>query len=62
LDEPGAIERANRTGGTVKDMITRYLDEMEKVRPPGKTTKATLNAIAGTDFGKPADSDLNSQQ
>ena len=25
LDEPGAIERANRTGVTVKDMITRYL-------------------------------------
>ncbi|MNV08396.1 Phage integrase family protein [compost metagenome] len=62
LDEPGAIERANRTGGTVSDMITRYLDEMEKVRPLGKTKKATLNAIAETDFGKLVDSDLNSQQ
>jgi hypothetical protein len=62
LDEPGAIERANRKGVTVSDMITRYLDEMEKARPLGKTKKATLNAISETDFGKLVDSDLNSQQ
>ena len=62
LDEPGAIERANRKGVTVGDMITRYLDEMEKARPLGKTKKATLNAISETDFGKLIDSDVNSQQ
>lgn len=62
LDEPGAIERANRKGVTVKDMITRYLDEMEKARPLGKTKRATLNAIAETDFGQLVDSDVNSQQ
>ncbi|NWD50788.1 tyrosine-type recombinase/integrase [Pseudomonas gingeri] len=62
LDEPGAIERANRKGVTIKDMITRYLDEMEKARPLGKTKRATLNAIAETDFGQLVDSDVNSQQ
>ncbi len=62
LDEPGAIERANRAGITVSDMISRYLDEMEKARPLGKTKRATLNAISETDFGKLLDSELNSQQ
>ena len=62
LDEPGAIERANRKGVTVKDMITRYLDEMEKARPLGKTKRATLNAIAETDFGGLVDTDVSSQQ
>ena len=37
LDQPGAIERANRQGATVKEMIDRYLVEMEKARPLGKT-------------------------
>jgi hypothetical protein len=36
LDEPGAIERANRVWVTVKDMITRYLDEMEKSPAAGE--------------------------
>jgi hypothetical protein len=46
LDQPGAIERANRKGATVKEMIDRYLDEMEKVRPLGKTKLATLKAVS----------------
>ncbi len=46
LDQPGAIERLNRKGVTVKHMIEQYLAEIEKVRPLGKTKKATLNAIA----------------
>lgn len=37
LDEPGAIERANRQGATIKEMIDRYWVEMEKARPLGKT-------------------------
>ncbi|CAI8791478.1 Tyr recombinase domain-containing protein [Pseudomonas sp. IT-P171] len=62
LDQPGAIERANRKGITVQDMIKQYLDEMEKVRPLGKTKDATLNAIAASDFGQTVDSDINSQR
>jgi hypothetical protein len=62
LDQPGAIERANRKGVTVEDMIQRYLAEMEKVRPLGKTKDATLNAIAASDFGQTVDSDINSQR
>lgn len=61
LDQPGAIERANRKGVTVKEMIERYLLEMEKARPLGKTKRATLNAIAETEFGQMADSAINSQ-
>lgn len=62
LDQPGAIERANRKGVTVQDMIKQYLDEMEKVRPLGKTKEATLNAIAATEFGQTVDSAINSQR
>jgi integrase len=62
LDEPGAIERANRKGTTVKEMIDRYLIEMEKVRPLGKTKLATLKAISESYLGKLNDQDINSQQ
>jgi hypothetical protein len=33
LAEPGAIERANRKGVTIRKMIEPYLDEYEKNRP-----------------------------
>jgi integrase len=62
LNQPGAIERANRQGVTVKDMIDRYLLEMEKVRPLGKTKSATLVAISLTDFGNFKDTEINSQR
>ncbi|WP_179353332.1 site-specific integrase [Pseudomonas fluorescens] len=62
LDQPGAIERAKRKGVTVQDMIKQYLDEMEKVRPLGKTKEATLSAIAATEFGQTVDSAINSQR
>lgn len=62
LDQPGAIDRANRKGVTVEDMIKQYLAEMEKVRPLGKTKAATLNAIAASDFGQTVDSCINSQR
>ena len=48
LDQPGAIERANRTGATIKEMIDLYLLEYEKLRPLGKTRRATLKAIGET--------------
>jgi hypothetical protein len=62
LDQPGVIERANRKGTTIKEMIDRYLVEMEKARPLGKTKRATLTAISATDFGQLKDSDINSQR
>ena len=61
LDQPGAIERANRKGATIKEMIDRYLAEMEKVRPLGKTKLATLKAISESYLGKLNDQDVNSQ-
>jgi len=39
LAEPGAIERANRGGHAVKDMIDRSLVEAEKARPLGNTKR-----------------------
>lgn len=61
LAEPGAIKRANRKAATVKEMIDRYLSEMEKVRPLGKTKLATLKAISESYLGKLDDQDINSQ-
>ena len=61
LDQPGAIERANREGATVKDMIERYVLEMEKARALGKTKLATLKAISESYLGQINDQDLNCQ-
>ncbi len=61
LDEPGAIERANRKGATLKEMTDRYLVEVEKAKPLGKTKRATLNAIGETYLGKLTDTDINTQ-
>ena len=61
LAEPGAIERATRTGHTVREMITRYMLERAKVEPMGKTKKATLLAIAASYLGDFVDSAVSSQ-
>ena len=61
LDQPGAIERANRTGATVKEMIDRYMVEMEKARGLGKTKLATLKAISQSYLGEVNDQDLSCQ-
>ena len=61
LDQPGAIDRANRTGATVKEMIERYMVEMEKARPLGKTKLATLKTISESYLGQVNDQDVNSQ-
>lgn len=47
LAEAGAIERANRKGITVKEMIDRYMAEYEAQRPLGKTKRKLLGK-AGT--------------
>jgi integrase len=62
LAQPGAIERANRKGVTIKKMIEQYLDEYEKIRPLGKTKNATLNAIKDTWLGELDDAALSSQK
>lgn len=62
LYEPGAVEKANRKGVTVKQMIDRYLVEYEKLRPLGKTKRATLKAIGESWLGEVADQDLTSQK
>lgn len=36
--EPGAIDKANREGVPVKEMIDRYIDECEKIRPLSRCT------------------------
>ncbi|UPF02353.1 site-specific integrase [Pseudomonas mosselii] len=61
LAEPGAIERANRGGHAVKDMIDRYLVEAEKARPLGKTKRQTLVAIKSSYLGDVVDSDISQQ-
>jgi integrase len=62
LATPGAIEKANRNGHTVKAMIDRYLDEYEKLRPLGKTKRATLKSIGDTWLGLLEDKNVTSQK
>lgn len=62
LYEPGAVAKANRKGVTVKQMIDKYLVEYEKLRPLGKTKRATLKAIGESWLGEVADQDLTSQK
>lgn len=61
LSEPGAIERAKRSGTTIAFMIERYLEEYAKARPIGKTKKATLEAIAKTYLGECEDRSVTAQ-
>lgn len=62
MAEPGAIAKANRKGVTVREMIVRYLDEYEKIRPLGKTKRATLKAIGDTWLGDLEDTEVTSQR
>ncbi|QIH09294.1 MULTISPECIES: tyrosine-type recombinase/integrase [unclassified Pseudomonas] len=62
LKEPGALERANRAGVSIKEMIERYLVQYEKLRPLGKTKRATLSAIKESWLGDVADVELTSQK
>src|SRR5690606_28205821 len=62
LAEPGALERAARPGATLRQMIDQYLEQFEKVRPLGKTKRATLRAIADSWLGNVMDADLTSQK
>lgn len=61
LDEPGAIERANRVGATLKEMTVRYLVEVEKAQPLGKTKRGTLTAIGESYLGAFNDTEITTQ-
>ncbi|WP_225773225.1 site-specific integrase [Pseudomonas sp. Marseille-Q5115] len=61
LAEPGALDKANRKGVTVKSMIEKYVLEYEKIRPLGKTKRATLTAISLSALGSIEDAQLTSQ-
>ncbi len=62
LHEPGGLEKASRKGGTISQMIDRYLEQYSKLRPLGKTKKATLLAIKETWLGDLADTEITSQK
>lgn len=61
LNEPGAIDRAATGGHTLADIIDRYLTEVGKARPLGKTKEATLTAISRGHFGQLTDKQITSQ-
>lgn len=61
LAVPGAIERASRTGHTIKEMIDRYLVEAEKARPLGESKRRTLTAIKNSYLGEKVDSAITQQ-
>ena len=56
LAAPGALERVKRKGVTIRQIIEQYLEKYERVRPLGKTKRATLKAISETWLGEVADS------
>jgi integrase len=62
LAQPGALERAKRKGELLTDIIDRYLEEYEVIRPLGKTKRATLKALGLTWLGQVTDRDLTSQK
>jgi integrase len=63
LAQPGAIERAMRGGEvTLAEIIQRYLDEYERIRPLGKTKRATLQALRASWLGELSETQLTSQK
>lgn len=61
LAVPGAIERSQRTGVSVRDMIARYFLEYDANMRMGRTKRFTLNALASSWLGDVLDSELSSQ-
>lgn len=62
LAQPGALDSASRKAVPLKKIIERYLEEYERIRPLGKTKRATLSAISETWLGEVLDSELTSQK
>ena len=61
LAVPGAIERSQRVGVSVRDMITRYFLEYDADRRMGRSKRFSLNALASSWLGDVLDSELTSQ-
>jgi integrase len=62
LAQPGALDRVGRESASLREIIGRYLEEYERVRPLGKTKRATLKAISETWLGDVMDDELTSQK
>ncbi|WP_301154326.1 site-specific integrase [Metapseudomonas otitidis] len=62
LAEPGAIDRASRKSELLVDIIDRYLEEYERIRPLGRTKRTCLEAIGKTWLGQVSDRELTSQK
>lgn len=62
LAVPGSLDAVlNKSDVNVAQIIERYLDEYEAIRPLGRTKRATLIAIAKTSLGEVKAEDLTSQ-
>ncbi|WP_263264918.1 site-specific integrase [Pseudomonas sp. RIT-PI-S] len=63
LAQPGGLALAQRGGqATLAEIIQRYLDEYERIRPLGKTKRATLIALKARWLGTLAETELTSQK
>ncbi|WP_315807521.1 tyrosine-type recombinase/integrase [Pseudomonas sp. C9-3] len=62
LAVPGALDRANRKGAILREIINRYLTEYEIIRPLGRTKRLALNAIAKSWLGDLKDTEITSQR
>jgi len=62
LASPGALDRSKGEDVPLKTIIDRYLDEYERIRPLGKTKRATLKAVSESWLGDVAGTDLTSQK
>ncbi|MBA1289151.1 tyrosine-type recombinase/integrase [Pseudomonas japonica] len=63
LAEPGALAQALRGGEvTISEIIKRYLEEYERIRPLGKTKRATLEALRISWLGELSETQLTSQK
>lgn len=61
LDAPGALASATNPEPMLRDLIDRYLKELEEVKPVGRTKKSTLKAIGKRPLGALKASELDSQ-
>lgn len=55
------LNEGNEQGEPLKSIVERYLREVEKARPLGRTKRATLTWISGTWLGEKLDHEVTSQ-
>ncbi|AFN39072.1 tyrosine recombinase [Burkholderia phage BcepMigl] len=61
LSEPGALASAINPEPLLRDLIDRYLKELEEVKPVGRSKKSTLKAIGKRPLGALKPSQVDSQ-